>query len=647
MTEAAWSNQNRRGLAWLVGELDAHGGVIDELTARRLLAEASFDRAEVAPYIEPRADTYARRCVVRRESYELLVLTWYPSQGSAAHDHSGSLCGLKVVQGCLTEQFFDEAPDGRVRKTTAARLGAGQITIDPGVVVHSLANNSPDEVLVTVHIYSPPLPEVQRYAIAETLPPKLFLRPVQPGARVIAIIGGGFTGLMAFANLLRFGSEAVMPLHIVLIDRQAAIGEGIGYRTSDEQHLLNVSVGGMSAWPDLPEDFLTFARSKDPSVRPHEFLPRRIYGQYVRETVLDLAETASELISASVVRDEVTRLAPSPSFGWNIETAKGRTVHADLAILAVGHRPPDDPLTNGWTGPRTRFVADPWAALVLSQIGPDEPVLLIGSGLTAVDVILTLNRSDRVASLIAISRHGLVPKTHLRQPQGPADLSALEDDWLDPEATLTIRRLVSTLRRHMAASSESGVEWQQVIDALRSVTPRLWNRLGLEERSRFLRHVRPFWEIHRHRTAPAIADTLDRLREQKKLEVAAGALVAARADSEGVDATFSRRGTSTTRTVRVSWVVNCTGPGVHNRHATHPFLRPLLDEGRLCSDELNLGLLTDNCGRAVTEKGDTHSDLLVAGTLRKATLWESTAVPELRQQAQTVARTALAALSRT
>lgn len=644
MTEPRCTQANQRGLAWLVAELDAHNGFVDESTVRNLLTEAILDHAEVAPYIEERAQTYARRCVVRRENYELLVLTWTPSQGSVAHDHSGSLCGLKVVQGSLTEQLFEDGADGRVRKSTASRLGPGQITIDPGVVVHSLGNATPDENLVTVHVYSPPLPEVRRYAVTEEQPPRLFLRPPDRDAKVIAIVGGGFTGLMAMANILRFGNERAIPLHIVLIDRQAAIGEGVAYRTTDAKHLLNVPAGRMSAWPDLPDHFLSFARSKNPAVTASEFLPRKIYGDYVRETTFDQARSAGEHLSAEVVRDEVARMTQSDAYGWNLETAGGKSFHADQVIVAVGHRPPNDPLTKVWTGPRTRFVCDPWAALVLSQIGPNEPVLLIGSGLTAVDVILSLNRPDRVAPIIALSRHGLMPMSHLRDQKPAADLSQLIDQWLDPSEALTARKLVSSLRRRITVAADEGVEWQRVIDAIRHAIPGFWARLGAKERSRFLRHVRPFWEIHRHRTAPSIADTLDRLRSENKLEIAAGSVIAAMADANGIDIAFCCRGVSAARNERVSWVVNCTGPGVHNRHETHPFLRPLLDSGAICNDELCLGLLTDAAGRAFTASGEAHSDLLIAGTLRKSTLWESTAIPELRQQAQTVARTALADL---
>ena len=647
MADLTVSNPNSYGLAWLIKELDACESAIDESKVRAFLARADLNKVEVSPYVEMRAEAYARRCVVRRENFEVLVLTWMPTQESVAHDHSGSLCGLKVVQGRLVERLYEEGPDGRVRQTIASRQGVGEISVDPGVVVHSLANDSLDEVLVTVHIYSPPLPQVRRYAVADSLPPKLFTRPSASGAKVIAIVGGGATGLMTLANLLRFGTQSDSPLHIVLIDRQPAAGEGIAYRTVDGRHLLNVPASSMSAWPDMPDDFLSFAQERDPGVRPGDFLPRKIYGQYVRETMLKLAESAGEHLSATMLHDEVSRLARLAAPGWTIETRGGRSIRADLVILAVGHRPPKDPFALAWNGPRGRFVANPWASLLLSQIGPSEPVLLIGSGLTAVDIILTLARPDRTAPLIAISRRGLMPMTHLREQKLPADASVLIEEWLAAEHELTTRELVLKLRSLVLSGHASGIEWQRVLDAIRPATPRLWARLAPQERSRFLRHARAFWEVHRHRMAPAIADKVAGLREAGVLRVAAGTLVSANADVDGIDVTYMPRGKSSAQEVRVSWVVNCTGPGAHNRHETHPFLRPLLHEGTLANDELCLGLLTDESGRALNASGHPYEDLFVAGTLRKATLWESTAVPELRRQAQTVAQKALCAIAMT
>jgi uncharacterized NAD(P)/FAD-binding protein YdhS len=179
-----------------------------------------------------------------------------------------------------------------------------------------------------------------------------------------------------------------------------------------------------------------------------------------------------------------------------------------------------------------------------------------------------------------------------------------------------------------------------VIDALRPFTAKIWGRLSLAERARFLRHVRPFWETYRHRMAPAVADRIEQLRARNILNVTAGTLVSAEADGEGINVALAGRGKSGTIRLRVSWVINCTGPDAHHCGSTHPLLRPLIESGVLSADALGLGLQTDAEGRALDSKGAAHADLLVAGTLRKSTLWESTAVPELRQQAATIAQVA-------
>jgi uncharacterized NAD(P)/FAD-binding protein YdhS len=642
MSGIEFPKDNHRGLAWLVTELDAHQGVLVQSRVRRLLTEANLDYSEVAPYIEHCAERCARRSVVRRENYEILVVTWAPFQGCTAHDHSGCLCGLKVVQGSLVEQLYAGGNDGNVRAIVSSRLGPGEITVDPGVVVHSLANTGPIGEVVTVHVYSPPLPEIRKFVVSENPPSELFLRLAPDNAEIIAIVGGGFTGVMTMAHLLRLGNDRIKPMHIVLIDQQAAIGEGVAYRTADAKHLLNVPAGHMSAWPDRPDDFLIFARSKDSTVNSTDFLPRRLYGQYVREILFAQADAARQHLSAEVLRDLVICMETSTSSsGWKLQTKAGKSIHAQIAILATGHRPPNDPFLERWTGPRTRFIIDPWTTLALTQIGPNEPVLLLGSGLTAVDVMLTLNRPDRVAPIIVLSRHGLMPMAHLRRNDAAPDLSDLVEQWLDPRQVVTVCRLVRTLRKSITSAERGGIKWQQVIDAIRHVIPRIWARLDTAERSRFLRHLRPFWEVHRHRMAPSIADIIDRLRQARIVEVIAGTLVAANADADGIDITICCRSVTTERTERVAWIVNCTGPGVHSHNNMHSFLRPLLAAGTLRNDDFNLGLITDEAGRALAADGHVHRSLLVAGTLRKSTLWESTAVSELRQQAQAVARTAL------
>ncbi len=624
----------------MIAELDALNCIVDEATCRRIFNEAELTREEVAPYVEEQANSYGRRSVARRENYEVLVLTWKPGQASVAHDHSGSLCGLKVAQGQVIEQFYELGPDGQVRPAGSSAFGVGETTVDPGVVVHSLGNAaSASETLVSVHLYSPPLPEVRRYSVTTQPPSAVFLREKAEEAKTVAVIGGGFTGTMVLANLLRL-APGKRPLHFVLIDKQPATGEGVAYRTNDARHLLNVPAGKMSAWPDQPEDFLRFARGVDPGVGAGDFLPRKLYGKYVRQTLLELAEQADGNLSVEMIRDEATALAPQGD-GWKISTGKGGSVKAEVVVVALGHRPPRDEFSGRWSGPRTRFVADPWAALVLSQVGPDEPVLLLGSGLTAVDCILTLNRPERTAPLIVVSRRGLLPQAHAINPQPPTDCAQLIDRWLGGEKRLTARDLARGLREFAEEKHGAGPGWRAVIDGLRPFIAKIWCSLDAIERERFLRHVRPFWEVHRHRMAPSIAAEIGKLQERKIVEVMAGSLVGAEADGGGVDVTLRFRGRSRERKERVAWVINCTGPGAQNRHTTHPILRPLIQSGVICDDGLGLGVPTDQEGRALKHNGKAHANLLIAGTLRKANLWESTAAPELRQQAADVAKIAL------
>ena len=629
----------------LVDELDRHDGTIDEASAKRILSGAGLDFSDVAPFVEQKAESYSRRCVVRRESYELLVLTWAPGQRSAAHDHSGCLCGLKVAQGRLTEQVFEKGPDGQVRATTAQVAGSGDILVDPGVIVHALRNDS-DTVLVTLHLYSPPLPEARRYSVAEDAPADLFTRTPAKNARTITLMGGGFTGTMTLANLLEAATKADLPLHVVMIDRQAAFGEGVAYRTNDSQHLLNVPAGRMSAWPDRPDDFLAYARSRDASIKPGDFCPRKIYGLYIRETLLRLARASGRHLSVEIIIDEATKLEPKPDGTWTIATASGRVLSSDLAVITLGHRPPNEPLVKRWSGPRHRLICDPWAPLILSQIGPDEPVLLLGTGLTAIDAVLTLDFPGRTAPVIAVSRRGLVPLPHATEPRAAADVAELINRWLDPAVALTARALVSNLRERVKDAEKCGIDWRQVIDGLRPVISKLWQRLAPSERRRFLARLRTYWEVHRHRMAPAISSRIEGLRRKGTLSILSGSLHSAAAHGDGVDVVVSLPASPEKKTFRVSWLLNCTGPGAHNRHTTHPILRPMIEAGTLCEDELHLGLLTDSAGRALNCAGNPQPTLLVAGTLRKSTLWESTAVPELREQARAAAQTAIETLFR-
>lgn len=627
----------------LTQALRALGPRISRDEALRALGSVALTFDDVAPFVVRNQHGYARTRVARTEAFELLVMTWQPGQGSVPHDHAGSICALRIVQGQVRETLFRASSDGFVEEASSTLLGEGDVLVDASDSIHALRNDpTSTRDLVTVHVYAPPLPELRRFALRTTSRPQAFGKAAAANARRIGIVGGGYSGVMVAAHVLRTAKE---PVHVTLFDRQASLGEGPAYRTVDARHLLNVPAARMSAWPDRPDDFLAWARGRDASVGPYDFLPRKTYGEYVRASLARAAEEASESAGIEVVRDEVLHArhasdASTSEGRWLVEAERSGSHRFDALVLTTGHRPPDDPLGARFAGSTTRYVRDPWSSLALSAIAPDEPVLLLGTGLTAVDVLLTVARQPRTAPVVALSRRGLVPSGH-----APTFVDVVPaESWVGPlleRGPITARELLHATRLRIAAHVAEGGDWRSVIDGIRPLTATLWRALGPVEGDRFMRHVRPFWEVRRHRMAPAVAAEVQRLVDAGSFETLAARVVSAEGDEDGVWVTSRRRGESTTTRTRFAWVVNCTGPGTGPFVQSTPLLRDLVEAGHLSPDALGLGVHTDASGRALDANGAPQSDLFVVGTLRKAELWESTAVPELRAHAAIAARCAL------
>jgi len=625
----------RPALAALVRDLDRAGPVLSRRDALALLGRAELTIDDVRPFVRESPHGYARVRVARTDAYELLVMTWRAGQGSIAHDHAGSICALRVIQGRVNEDHFRSCADGLVEKTQGTVLAEGEVIVDRSADIHALTNDATSaETLVTLHLYAPPLPELRRYAPrSRPGPARAYLEARELGAPIVGIVGGGFSGTLVASHLVREASRRGKPVHVALLDPQATFGEGAAYRTPDPHHLLNVPAAGMSALPDRPDDFLAWSRRRDPEVAPYDFLPRKRYGEYLRDTLLDAADAAPPGVTLEFQRVLVDAVRREDA-RWTVMGGGRRVLSADVLVLATGHRPPADPLAGRWTGSRAHFVEDPWATLVLSAIRPDETVVLLGTGLTAVDVVLSITKSPRSAPIYAVSRRGLLPAGHAPLPVVREDPSP----WLAPLLARgpTARTLLAAVRAAARRTQLAGGDWRSVIDGLRPHTTPIWQSLGEREARRFLRHVRPHWEVHRHRMAPSIAAQIEGLQATSVLRPRAARFVRADATSAEVRLEIQPRGGSTTTVLRADWVVNCTGPGSGPDSVLSPALRSLVDAAHLELDPFGLGVLTDELGRA-RARGVVRSDLLVVGTLRKAQLWESTAVPELRAQAAGVA----------
>ncbi|HKT32315.1 MAG TPA: FAD/NAD(P)-binding protein [Gammaproteobacteria bacterium] len=439
----------------------------------------------------------------------------------------------------------------------------------------------------------------------------------------IAIIGAGFSGAATAIQLLtRHGHK---PFEVMLINRHANLARGVAYGTHSPLHLLNVPAGRMSVFPDREDDFLEFARAADAAVTASDFVRRSCYGKYLH-TRLDQAAAAAGQARLNVVTGEVTVLRLDRD-GAVLDLSDGRKLYADRVVLAVGHYPPaDPPVPDHGVFAGANYVRDPWAPGAFDQLPLDKPILLLGTGLTMVDVALDLDQRGYRGTLMALSRHGLLPQAHrtlraMPQLEPPAELLA---------GAASARAYLHAVRAAVAASARHGRDWRDVIGALRPVTPALWQTLARNERRRFLRHLQAYWDSHRHRTAPVSARRLAQLLAGRRLAVRAGRLLELRPLANGIQAVWRPRGQIRSEPWRGASLINCTGPESRLSRLADPLIRGLLAGRLLTADPLELGVATDDEGALLDNAGRASRVIYYTGPLLRARDWECTAVPELR-----------------
>jgi uncharacterized NAD(P)/FAD-binding protein YdhS len=448
----------------------------------------------------------------------------------------------------------------------------------------------------------------------------------------IAIVGGGFSGTMVAVHLLQLAAPGT---RIVLIERRKVVGRGVAYSTDCPDHLLNVPADRMGAFPDQPEHFYQWVKKQagqpgfPPSVAPGDFLPRRLYGVYIEVLLADArakaAEGALEIINATAVDlEEVGTDA-------RITLDDGRTINAEKVVLALGNLPGEYPIQRSLPVYRSpRYVHIPWSANVLDGISAEDDLLLVGQGLTANDLIVQLAQRGHRGVIHALSRRGVRPQAH--QPVA-AYRSFLE---VEPLPT-TVRGLVRRVIAEVKAAAAKGIDWRAVIDGLRPHTQAIWQGLSWEERAKFMRFVRPSWEGHRHRLAPASAETIDQMLAAGRLKFHAGRLQSLEADATGVSALYRRRGSLQHVALRVAKVINCSGPRTDYSKYQHPLFVHLLARGLIDHDPLALGINALPTGEVLRYRGAPVGWLFTLGAPMKGVLWETTAVRDIRGQARALA----------
>lgn len=460
--------------------------------------------------------------------------------------------------------------------------------------------------------------------------------------KTVLVIGAGFCGVATTVQLLR---RARLPsgLRIVMLNRSSVMARGLAYGTNSSSHLLNVPAGNMSALPEEPESFLRYCVKQDPAVIAGTFVPRSRYGDYLGDLLRDAEQAAAP---QTIVEQIVGQACDLELFATlsraRVRLASGATIEADRVVLAAGNYAPSDPPIPDRAFFRSeRYVRDPWSANAMSKVPDDAPVLLVGTGLTALDVCLSLAERGRRSPIICVSRRGLLPQAH--RP----GLSAPPSGDLPPsllEGAPRVSRYLRDVRRHIARRAAAGVDWRDVVASLRPVTPRIWELLDQVERRRFLRHLQVFWDVHRHRAAPEPHQRFLDLSVAGRVRALAGRIVEVEEANDGIRVIVRRRGTGERESMTVGAIVNCTGPNCDITALGDPLLDRLQASGLARPDPLRLGIDVDERLALLGADGRASRVLYYIGPMLRARYWEATAVPELRQHASMLADYMLASL---
>jgi len=437
----------------------------------------------------------------------------------------------------------------------------------------------------------------------------------------IAVIGGGFSGALTAIHLaLRLPERPV-----ILFEESGEAGPGLAYRRDDPHALLNIPARRMSAYQDDPDHFLRYARSVlDGQTGPEDFLPRRIYGDYLKYC---LAEARQQCPNLRVDNRSVIDIQTNSASSVAVLTLKDQSaLMCSRVVLATGNQ-------------GSAFSGSIWAehtlparkASTYEQIKPGETVLVIGTGLTMIDAVLELERQGNAVAIHAISRNALVPRPHRAASRvQPPELDELPDSDL--------RRSVRIFRRALKLHVAEGGDWRDLFAALRPATPSLWQEMASRDRRRFLRFISPFWEIHRHQCAPESHAAFQGLLDSGKLDLQRGTIVSVENKAGRLRLGLAPRNrAAVTRWLDADHIIDATGPARDISTVKHPLIANLLRRGFLMPDEHRLGAQIQPDYRAVQRDGLPLEWLFVTGPMLRARYFEATAIPELRMHTAALA----------
>lgn len=444
-----------------------------------------------------------------------------------------------------------------------------------------------------------------------------------PGKRIIIVVGGA-SGVLMACHLLRDRRDDCV---VTLIERRETIGPGLAFSTDRPEHLLNVRAANMSAFSDDPLHFWRWlveqgAEQSGLCPNPYCFVPRPLYGQYIGSLIGDAAAGLDRQDRLHIVRGECRAIEERPT-GVAVTLADGTTHLGQIVILATGN--------DAYDWEQAGRYRSPWREAPIERRDSTLPILILGTGLSMVDYVLTLLQQGHAGPIYALSRRGLLPQQH-------RDVPALQVSKEDVPFGVGAKALLRWFRVLLAQHQKGGGDWRSVVDGIRPQSQEIWWKLSTASKGRFLEHVRAYWDVHRHRVAPQIGARLQALIASGQLRVLAGKIVAVDERERGAEVSYRLRGRTASETLAVERIVDCRGIVTDPQASANPVIASLLDQGLARADALRIGIdVSVNCA-VLNAAGSASRRLFAIGPLTRASFWETIAIPDIRNQCATLAR---------
>ncbi|HMT28825.1 MAG TPA: FAD/NAD(P)-binding protein [Bacteroidia bacterium] len=449
----------------------------------------------------------------------------------------------------------------------------------------------------------------------------------------IAIIGGGFSGTMTAIHLMR---QSDVSLHIILINHRYPLAKGIAYSSYSNKHLLNVAAKNMSAFPDKSDDFLKWLKNHDnygaldQNELPGTFLPRNIYGKYLKDTFENAIRKKSENVTIEFIHDEAIDLEIKDS-RVQVYFSVSPTVIADKVVLAMGNPDPRHPdFNNDKFLNSNRYFPNPWLNTAVSHPDIEENILIVGNGLTMVDVVLGLREKNFQGKIYSLSPHGFRILPHRKFEPYTGLLEEIHPPY-------KLKDLVSIFKSHVNKQRKKGESGEAVVDALRPLTQKIWQDLNEKEKERFMYYLRHMWGVARHRLPMDVHKYIQQMILDDKLEIVAGKILSVDEHESSAQVSIQRKNNQDVLKIDVSRIINCTGPESNITKIKNPLIRNMLESKIVSPGDLQMGFKAKADGTIIHPDGSESQSLFTIGSWLKGVLWESTAVPELRTQAKNLA----------